>query len=151
MRVLSNAWLVSSFLGAAVLSLSAPAAADTASCDNMMADGMCSNPEPCTCDDCVESPKCGACDTADTACTTDDACTCAECDTDDFCSDPTNCDNNGECNQFFEGCICADCAMVPNCLDNVPVTGGAGGSGGSATGGSSMGGSGGSATGGTSM
>jgi hypothetical protein len=48
----------------------------------------------------------------------DDDCVCSDCDNDLFCSDPANCTNDGFCNAFVEGCVCADCATHPECLDN---------------------------------
>ena len=38
-----------------------------------------------------------------------------ECDDDLFCSNPDNCVDNGTCNTFTEGCVCADCAGLPEC------------------------------------
>lgn len=61
-------------------------------------------------------PTCGFC-VANGQCDQNEACTCADCDTNDFCTDPTNCTNDGFCEQFIEGCQCADCAAVPNCID----------------------------------
>jgi hypothetical protein len=49
---------------------------------------------------------------------TDDDCVCTDCDDDLFCSDPDNCQDNGTCQPFEEGCVCADCATHPECLDN---------------------------------
>ena len=150
MRIPSKSLLVSLFLGAAALSMSLPAAADTASCDNMMADGMCnSETELCTCDDCDgQIPTCGGC-MDDGACTQEDACTCADCDTDDFCANPAQCTDDGICDQFNEGCVCTDCVAVPNCVDNTGGAGGAGGSGGSGgAGGGGVGGTGGGGGGG---
>lgn len=150
MRIPSKSLLVSLFLGAAALSMSLPAAADTASCDGMMADGMCApETEPCTCDDCNgQIPTCGGC-TEDGACTQEDACTCAECDTDDFCSSTANCTDDGVCEQFTEGCVCTDCVAVPNCIDNTGGAGGAGGAGGTGGAGGGTGGTGGGGVGGT--
>ena len=62
-----------------------------------------------------------------------------------FCSDPANCMNDGECDSFNEGCVCADCAEEQECLDN-PGTGGNGGAAGA--GGAAQGGAGGAAQGG---
>jgi hypothetical protein len=54
--------------------------------------------------------------TDDGQCGPDDDCVCPECDTDLFCSDPdASCTDNGECNTFVEGCVCADCANLPVC------------------------------------
>jgi hypothetical protein len=54
----------------------------------------------------------------DGVCNADDDCICPDCDTDLFCSDPSKCFDNGECNTFTEGCVCADCMTHPECLDN---------------------------------
>jgi len=37
------------------------------------------------------------------------------CASDDFCADAVNCNNDGECDPFNEGCVCADCANHPSC------------------------------------
>jgi hypothetical protein len=37
---------------------------------------------------------------------------------DSFCTDPMNCTDDGFCNQFLEGCQCADCTNVANCTNN---------------------------------
>ena len=42
---------------------------------------------------------------------------CTDCDTDPFCSDPNNCNNDNVCEPFSEGCVCADCASHPECLN----------------------------------
>jgi hypothetical protein len=55
--------------------------------------------------------------TDDSNCFNDD-CVCSDCDDDLFCSDPGNCNDNGECDPFSEGCVCADCAAHPECVDN---------------------------------
>ncbi len=89
----------------------------------LVADGVCFDDmvcnaevgEDCTCTDCTTSAVCGFCD-MNMACDVSDACTCAECNMDAFCTDPLNCTDDGFCNQFIEGCQCADCAgLVPNC------------------------------------
>jgi len=81
-------------------------------------DGICSAAvgEGCSCTDCAEAPVCGFCDDTPASCDTTDACTCSACDADAFCIDAGNCLNDGFCDQFNEGCVCADCAAVPNCL-----------------------------------
>lgn len=55
--------------------------------------------------------------TDDGSCLNDD-CVCTDCDNDPFCRDPGNCNDNGSCNLFTEGCVCADCMMIFECLDN---------------------------------
>ena len=45
----------------------------------------------------------------------DDDCVCADCDADLGCRD--NCDNDGECQAFREGCVCDDCTTHPECLN----------------------------------
>jgi hypothetical protein len=81
-------------------------------------DGVCSAAagEACTCADCVTAAVCGACD-GNATCDAADACTCASCDADAFCTDTANCTDDDFCDQFLEGCQCADCAAVPNCVD----------------------------------
>lgn len=71
--------------------------------------------EACTCADCTMSGVCGFCDADQAACDPAEACTCNSCDADPYCMDPTNCTDDGFCNQLFEGCVCADCTAVPNC------------------------------------
>jgi hypothetical protein len=73
--------------------------------------------EACTCADCTTSPVCGFCDADQMDCAIEEACTCDSCDTDMFCTDPANCTDDGFCNQFVEGCQCADCTNVPNCAN----------------------------------
>lgn len=52
----------------------------------------------------------------DGQCTLEDDCVCTDCSTDDYCSDPNNCVDDGECDAFLEGCVCADCAgSHPEC------------------------------------
>lgn len=53
--------------------------------------------------------------TDDGMCGAEDDCVCPECDDDLFCRDPENCLDNGMCNEFTEGCVCADCADLPVC------------------------------------
>jgi len=55
--------------------------------------------------------------TNDGNCSNDD-CVCPDCDDDLFCSDPSNCMDNGVCRLFNEGCVCVDCMTRPECLDN---------------------------------
>ncbi|MBW2453176.1 MAG: hypothetical protein JRI68_01635 [Deltaproteobacteria bacterium] len=44
-----------------------------------------------------------------------DDCVCGDCATDDYCSNPANCADDGICDPYFEGCVCADCAAHPAC------------------------------------
>jgi hypothetical protein len=46
-------------------------------------------------------------------------CVCSTCAGDAFCSDPTNCNNDGICDPFNEGCVCADCFAHPACAGQV--------------------------------
>ena len=62
-------------------------------------------------------PGGGANCTDDGDCGNDD-CVCSDCDEDFFCKDPDNCTDNGTCQTFVEGCVCADCMTHPECLDN---------------------------------
>jgi hypothetical protein len=82
-------------------------------------DGNCDFSEDCTCKDCQGTAFCGAC-MADGMCTTDDACTCQDCWADSICGDPTGCLDDGKCDEFYEGCQCADCKSVANCANYVP-------------------------------
>ena len=70
----------------------------------------------CPCDTTTTTVPTADC-TNDGSCSNDD-CVCSDCDDDLFCSDPDNCFDNGSCNAFTEGCVCADCAAHPECLDN---------------------------------
>lgn len=42
-------------------------------------------------------------------------CVCANCAADPFCSDVTNCTDDGVCDPGLEGCVCADCVGHPLC------------------------------------
>lgn len=53
--------------------------------------------------------------TDDGQCGLEDDCVCPECDEDLFCGNPENCEDDGECREFEEGCVCADCADLPVC------------------------------------
>jgi hypothetical protein len=53
--------------------------------------------------------------TDDQMCGVDDDCVCPECDDDLFCGNPENCENDGICREFEEGCVCEDCANLPVC------------------------------------
>ena len=46
----------------------------------------------------------------------DDDCVCTDCDADDFCSDPLNWVDDGECDAYNEGCVCTDCLEHPECI-----------------------------------
>ncbi|HHH31173.1 MAG TPA: hypothetical protein ENK57_22880 [Polyangiaceae bacterium] len=54
----------------------------------------------------------------DNNCAIDEHCVCPDCDDDLFCGNPANCEENGVCNSFEEGCVCNDCMTHPECLDN---------------------------------
>lgn len=75
--------------------------------------------EDCSCKDCFFlvakcGPSNGGCQNNDDgACGTTENCTCPDCTNTEYCK--SHCDNNGECVQFFEGCSCADCKMLPAC------------------------------------
>jgi hypothetical protein len=60
----------------------------------------------CACQGCV----------LDGMCTLEDDCVCGECADDGFCGDPENCNDDGMCDPYNEGCACADCAGHPQCL-----------------------------------
>jgi len=91
-------------------------------CRNFMPGEVCANGvdddgdlyTDCADEDCMGTPECGMC-IVNGMCDFREACTCDECDADAYCSDPTNCFDDGICDQFNEGCVCADCALVPNC------------------------------------
>ncbi len=103
-------------------------------------DGVCdAMVETCTCEDCSALPACGGtgmftCDFTDplnTVCGPDDStcscvgcvddglcdinddCVCGECETDAFCA--SNCNDDGACSPFVEGCSCGDCVGHPLC------------------------------------
>ena len=61
---------------------------------------------PCSGSGCTDNGNCA-----------DDDCVCSDCDDDLFCSDPANCQDDGVCQSFQEGCVCADCQAHPECLD----------------------------------
>lgn len=134
---------------AAALSLLASTA--LAVCKGGAPDGMCQPPDDdCACDDCLAACS-GECTSSNPpACTLEDACTCQECWEDQYCTDPAkkNCDDDGDCNFFQEGCCCADCAMLPNCASfgGTCDAGGTGGSGGAGGGAGGTGGAGGGGT-----
>jgi hypothetical protein len=54
-------------------------------------------------------------------CAIEEDCVCADCDADGFCGNP-DCNLDGVCEVYLEGCACADCFAVEACLDN-PVCG----------------------------
>jgi predicted small lipoprotein YifL len=54
----------------------------------------------------------------DGQCTLEDDCVCTDCDADSYCSDPANCQDDGKCDAFVEGCVCADCkSSHPECAN----------------------------------
>lgn len=75
--------------------------------------------EDCSCADCFFkdskcAPKNGFCnDNDDGVCATSENCTCKDCTNTEYCK--SNCDDNGECVRYFEGCACADCKMLDVC------------------------------------
>lgn len=84
-------------------------------CMNGAANGACEPGETCSCADCATGPSCTATCVPDNACTLDDDCVCDDCDNDSFCGDPSNCLDDGTCDFYSEGCVCADCAAHPVC------------------------------------
>jgi len=66
-------------------------------------------------------PNCPALDAVACACAGCSAdcaqsdCVCPICATDNYCSDPGTCLDDGSCDPWSEGCICADCADHPSC------------------------------------
>lgn len=87
----------------------------TAKCnDGCNDDGICDlGSEDCSCGDCFfKVPECspdtqGCIGDDDGACQADEACTCGDCTDTPGCQ---SCDDNGVCNNVFEGCSCADCS-----------------------------------------
>ncbi|HHH31596.1 MAG TPA: hypothetical protein ENK57_25050 [Polyangiaceae bacterium] len=75
----------------------------------------------------IDNPPCDVLDQAACLCegctddgicfdgTTADDCVCPDCAMDAFCSDPANCQLDGQCNPYTEGCSCADCANHTMC------------------------------------
>jgi hypothetical protein len=57
----------------------------------------------------------GADCTNDGNCSISEDCVCPDCDDDLFCGDPKNCEDNGVCQTFEEGCVCTDCMNHPAC------------------------------------
>jgi hypothetical protein len=68
-------------------------------CDDQ-ADPKCSDPKTCVCVGCKTDGGCGD----------DDDCVCPDCKS--ICTD---CDNNGVCSPFTEGCSCKDCKLHALC------------------------------------
>lgn len=115
-------------------------------------DGKCdpNGGEDCACNDCLKACA-GECTVSNPpACTLEDACTCEECWADEACTDPKkdNCFNDATCDFFLEGCLCDDCASLPNCDGFMAGAGGSGGVSAGGSGGTSAGGSTGGASGG---
>ena len=74
-----------------------------------IADGACTAPDQGSC-------SCMGCSLAECFDGTNYAdCVCPQCATDSFCADPNNCNNDGQCDPFNEGCACGDCAGHPQC------------------------------------
>ena len=70
----------------------------------------CEDPDEtaCTCDGCSQVQ----CDDGDNNFTD---CTCPQCADDPYCSNTDNCNDDGECNPWLEGCVCDDCLDHPAC------------------------------------
>lgn len=51
----------------------------------------------------------------DGACTAADDCICDDCAQDAWCGSPASCADDGVCDPYNEGCLCADCSTVPAC------------------------------------
>jgi hypothetical protein len=100
--------------------------ADSAFCGGKCndADGKCTldQGEDCTCKDCyfkvAECPpyKVGCGDKPDGKCDADEDCTCGDCTNTDRCT--KNCNDNGSCVPYLEGCSCADCKPEKACGGN---------------------------------
>ena len=88
-------------------------------------DGGCQQAGELVCDDinafadaCLDDDgadcECAGC-VIDGGCGLDDDCVCGECANDSFCSDPSNCQDDGICSPYVEGCQCNDCLAHPEC------------------------------------
>jgi hypothetical protein len=78
-------------------------------CIDVEAGKACTDADPIAC-------VCAGCNLD--ACTdgaTFDDCVCPSCNADAFCLDPANCNGDGVCDPYNEGCLCADCAEHPSC------------------------------------
>ncbi|MCB9755103.1 MAG: hypothetical protein H6713_34635 [Myxococcales bacterium] len=89
-------------------------ALDTSKCvtELMCSEGALAAPD-CTVGD-AASCACVGCDN-NGMCTLEDDCVCGDCGNDAFCSDPANCNNDGQCDPYNEGCGCQDCSGHPQC------------------------------------
>jgi hypothetical protein len=68
---------------------------------------FCADPaDDCVCNGCVDDGSCGS-----------DDCVCDDCYLQGFCGGDV-CLDDGACDPYLEGCLCADCAEHPECLDN---------------------------------
>ena len=80
-------------------------------------DGVCDPlSEDCECPDCLGTLEC-VCTTGDLVCDSYEYCICPDCWADASCSDPEDCEDDGECGWSWEGCHCADCAAYSFCAD----------------------------------
>lgn len=64
----------------------------------------------CLCEGCVDD---GVCFSAEQLIADD--CVCPDCQANAHCSNPANCQDDGVCDPYFEGCVCADCSDHPLC------------------------------------
>jgi hypothetical protein len=64
----------------------------------------------CLCEGCTDDEIC-----FDSGLQLADDCICSDCAADRFCTDPARCIADGQCNPYYEGCHCADCADHPLC------------------------------------
>lgn len=80
------------------------------SCSDVENSDSCSAPDPIAC-------ECAGCELdvcADEGGGFND-CVCPTCNADPFCTNPASCMDDGACDPFNEGCLCADCADHPSC------------------------------------
>jgi hypothetical protein len=57
---------------------------------------------------------CYGCPNPNGICENNEDCVCPDCTNESFCGG-SNCENDGLCDPYFEGCSCADCAGHPAC------------------------------------
>jgi len=88
-------------------------------CKDGKLDQKCENSEPCGCPDWFGTPTCLSC-TNDGICSPAEPCFCADCAGTNYCKDPANCQADGVCDAVIEGCICEDCALIPECNGMMP-------------------------------
>ena len=66
--------------------------------------------QACLCEGCTDDDICFNAQTQQA-----DDCVCADCHDSQTRNAPSACNNDGLCNPYYEGCVCADCANHPKC------------------------------------